>query len=430
MARTLVLVRHGKAERRSEGLEDSQRRLTPGGARALAAQFPKSFALLQEGPGTPCVWTSPAVRARQTAEEAAHVLETPELRTRSSLGDQDAGAFLHEVAESDAPCIVAVGHNPFIEDLVERLSGVRLAFSTGAVAALELPDGFDPSTAKNRKPPCRLLWFMQGPHAKRWDTLCVLEGVLAEHADNVAFHLEAFLRDPGDVEALHRLRISIRTLRSLAEFCAPFVKKHQAKEVQHDLRAVVLQTSRLRELDVLAQQVAALDAPAADLLAACSLLRGGEQARVAAALDCPKVAGAVERARANLHGVCWKNQVARNGLSPDRLRRRFAEMADSLEKNLDRVDLADAEATHDLRKDAKRVRYTAEHLADLLGPVAVEAARRSHAVQDRLGALCDARVNFAIVAGFPTDGLSDAALRNLEEIRTASKAHVGAEAGA
>ncbi len=432
MARTLVLVRHGKAEERTEGLEDCRRRLTPGGARALEAQLPRSFALLRESSGgtAPRIWTSPAVRARQTAEEAVRVLAAPEASTHQSLGDQDAETFLREVAESSAPCIVAVGHNPFIEDLAERLGGVRLPFSTGAVAAFELPDGFDPRAAAGPKPPCRLLWFVQGPRAKRWATLCALEDALGRHADDVAARLDAFLNDPGDVEALHRLRISIRTLRSLAAFCAPFVKKRQAREVQRDLRSVVLQTSRLRELDVLAKQVAGLDAPADDLLAVCARLRADEQARVAASLGGAEAADAVGRVRASLHSVRWKGAVARDGLAPDRLRRRFEEMAEALEEGLASVDLSDAEATHRLRKDAKRVRYTAEHLAGQLGSAAAPAAERAHEIQDRLGALCDARVNLAIVADFPTEGLSDAARANLAELEDANAAHVRAEVGA
>lgn len=96
-------------------------------------------------------------------------------------------------------------------------------------------------------------------------------------------------------------------------------------------------------------------------------------------------------------------------------------MEAELERGLESVDFGDHDATHKLRKRAKRVRYVAERFPDLLGDVAERAAKEAKAVQDRLGALCDARVNRTIARGFPTDGLSEGARRNLDEIAERSE---------
>ena len=46
MARTVVLVRHGKAERARDHQADIDRKLTPAGVQALAEAFPRTFSLL------------------------------------------------------------------------------------------------------------------------------------------------------------------------------------------------------------------------------------------------------------------------------------------------------------------------------------------------------------------------------------------------
>ena len=96
MSRTLVLIRHDKAQERTEGLPDERRALTDAGSRALAARLPHALALLKTaGSGREAeVWSSPAVRARQTAEEAARTLGCPDVRICPSLWEQDEESFL------------------------------------------------------------------------------------------------------------------------------------------------------------------------------------------------------------------------------------------------------------------------------------------------------------------------------------------------
>ena len=67
MDRTLILVRHGRAERAQPGMADADRSLTPDGLAALAAPdgFARSFSLLGAEERTAAlIWTSPALRAR------------------------------------------------------------------------------------------------------------------------------------------------------------------------------------------------------------------------------------------------------------------------------------------------------------------------------------------------------------------------------
>ena len=141
MVRTLVLVRHGDAERRGpEG--DRSRRLTPNGLETLQKTYPRAFAPLRGAAGLE-LWSSPAERALQTAEVVADALEIDrdDIRQRPCLYDQDDRAFLDELEACHAQTLVAVGHVPFMRDLAACLAQASGSFSKGQVMAISWDEG-------------------------------------------------------------------------------------------------------------------------------------------------------------------------------------------------------------------------------------------------------------------------------------------------
>ena len=157
MGKKLVLVRHGKAER-VWGKADFDRELTAAGLDALQRTYPHTFAQLADD--DPIIWTSPAIRARQTAEVVADALDISyeDMEEHPCIYDQDEDFLLAEIDAADDGCIIVVGHIPLVEDIVYDLTGDTIDFSTGAAAALELPD--------HKLKPAKLLWFAQGPKRK------------------------------------------------------------------------------------------------------------------------------------------------------------------------------------------------------------------------------------------------------------------------
>lgn len=478
-ARTVIFIRHGKAQSRDLGLPDEERTLTKAGRQALRAWLPKSaklakglFAEAQEsasdGAAPVELWVSPTARTRQTADEVVHAYariakaDIP-VAEHDCLARQDFAAFCAELAEADASCVIVVGHNPFVEDALACLCGARIGCATGAVAAVRLPrhvedwfacevapadrslaeeevgyfdvvpDGAAADQGGDAVPPCeatlatapldaasgargeqpRLLWFVQGPRSQCWKTRAVIQEVVRAWDETVEARLGVFLADPDEPETLHKLRVSIRTLRSLLAFAAPFLDRKRHKALQRDLRAVVIETSRLREYDVLMKQAAELPLPTDELVAAVRAAREAERDRVVAFLGGAEAQAALERVRAGVKRLPWTRAVRRWGIEPDAAQARFDDMARGVDEGFETVDFADADAVHTLRKNAKRVRYAAENFDGILDAGAAEEARRMVGVQDRLGAVCDARVNVGIVCEFPTKGLSPEARRAL-----------------
>ncbi|MCI5949901.1 MAG: histidine phosphatase family protein [Parolsenella sp.] len=163
MARTIVLVRHGKAQGARPGLSDSERSLVPGAVEALAEALPRAFALLDAGDEAARVWVSPALRARQTAEEVVAALDANGVacseEEREYLFYQDQEAFFDDIEDTpDGSVIVAVGHIPFMEDVLERLTGECISFTPGSVAAVTLP-----GSPRTQITEGDVLWFVRGP---------------------------------------------------------------------------------------------------------------------------------------------------------------------------------------------------------------------------------------------------------------------------
>ena len=408
MASIVVLVRHGKAQAREAGVDDFGRTLTAAGRRALAATLPDTLAPLGTMPefmyGTTEIWSSDAVRAMETAEEVAFVLGVSKINKHRCLYEQRVEKFLQEAIESEADVVVAVGHNPFIEQAAQALCGGTVPFKTGGIGI------FDLSAYAGEAYDGTLRSFSQGPRTDDWKTLVKLEKAIADSASAVQENMEAFLASPEDVEALHDMRVSIRSLRSELAFVEPFQRKAQNKLMQKTLRDLVVRTSRLRELDVLTETVSSSEHTCEELEKMCAKMRRKECDKLLALIGNKKVLKDTTRfLRKQFNNIKWRDDVERFGLPRERVATNFELMTMEFEAEYLACDYRDVEATHKLRKNAKRVRYTAREFGDLIGPAAEGVPAAMEEVQDELGALCDARVNCELIDSMPRKKLSDEA---------------------
>ena len=407
MASTLLLMRHGKAKAIEPDQADFDRELTEAGKRSLAANLPSMLVQLEKGTRSVQVWASPSSRTMQTAEHLVKALRERgvkpdgEILPVRSLWDQDYAAFLDAVRECSADNVIAIGHNPMIEELTAQVSGARIPFATGAIAAIQMnwnqaeQDAAAPETANESSN--RLLWFSQGPISQHWRTLVQMEKMLRSADANVSERLEAFFENPEDIETMHKFRVSIRTMRSLVDFVKPWQDAKQNASMQDALKEVVGITSRLRELDVLAEQAKEAEATSYALVNFLEGQAAEERERVSNALSGKRVRKLLERVDSQASDIRWKRTYRECGLPARQIRARFDEMADDLEHDLSALNLADVEPTHDVRKNAKRVRYAAENFKSLIGEDAIDVAKGMTAHQDNLGAVCDARVNIDII---------------------------------
>jgi phosphohistidine phosphatase len=135
MAKQLWLLRHGEAEPH-DARPDAERRLTERGedqSRSAGVALGALELTFQQ------VWTSPKVRARDTARLACEQLglEPQDHDALASGFDGEAARELLAQAGVDDRVLV-VGHNPDFEQVVYDLTGARVDFKKGGVAGIRL----------------------------------------------------------------------------------------------------------------------------------------------------------------------------------------------------------------------------------------------------------------------------------------------------
>ena len=135
MARQLWLLRHGEAVPHGSK-PDSDRELTPRGEQQATLAGRGLAALSLEI--TAC-YTSPKVRARETARLACEELGAAFEEISSLAGGFDRGDAEELLALNDADArVLVVGHEPDFSQVVYDYTGARVDFKKGGVAAIRL----------------------------------------------------------------------------------------------------------------------------------------------------------------------------------------------------------------------------------------------------------------------------------------------------
>ncbi len=137
--KTLMVSRQAKSSWKDECLSDHDRPLNGRGERAA----PRMGKLIrQEGLTPDVIVCSTAVRAKRTAELAAessgfsgrfHFLDDLYLATAS------AALNLVRQLPDELSIAMLVAHNPGLEDLVQRFSGIPIMMPTAALAHIRFP---------------------------------------------------------------------------------------------------------------------------------------------------------------------------------------------------------------------------------------------------------------------------------------------------
>lgn len=396
MVKTLVLVRHGKAEKAVEGVDDSARELTQTARRALETAYPRTFALAEEEDDVH-VWCSSAIRAMQTADIVARALDVDDIEVFDAIYEQNVETMLGMLETSDEQTVVMVGHVPSLNKLASRLTGTEITLGTGAVIALDLTEG--------TKKPAPILWYVAGPSDTLWSSLVSIEDEVSASADALAKEAKAFFKDSGDAKKLCDFRVSVRRMRSLISFLSPWVSGKQAQQIDKVLRGLQDATARLRGIDILSETVDELvdSGELGDnslLPVACANERQLECESFLAFVHKRKLRRKLKDAMAAARTIRWKKSVSASGLTDSDLKARFDEELDTLDELLFGIDLSDAEAVHDARLDAKELHYVANRLGVVLGDERAQMSQYMDEIQADLGALDYARTNAVLAHEF------------------------------
>ena len=217
---------------------------------------------------------------------------------------------------------------------------------------------------------------------------------LFEAACTIKIRKKDLLKWPDDDEHLHQYRISIRVARSLVKFLKPYEQKEQHQQLKDLLKTLQDPTSRMRELDVLVPLLA--DSPS--LQEQVRAVQLETRSRLIANLKTTEMQDIHAQVEHALKHIAWNKAVRNKGIDAEALASRIAARRDECELTLLIVNFDNQEAVHDLRKQAKALRYIARELSACLPEGAADVSGQMREVQDKLGEWCDARVNSALIS--------------------------------
>jgi phosphohistidine phosphatase len=158
--KTLLVLRHAKSSWKDSGLADFERPLNGRGKRAcdLVGRY-----LRKEKPGPDLVLCSTAIRARETVRlvlEAARLVVETRYDQRLYLAGADRLAEIISQIEEERANVLLVGHNPGMEGLLPRLTGVTESMPTAALARIAF-DVDEWSAILEKKKQGRLDWLVK-----------------------------------------------------------------------------------------------------------------------------------------------------------------------------------------------------------------------------------------------------------------------------
>ena len=162
----LILMRHGKAEARSDAKADFEREITSIG-RKKVKQAARGLARCLLPGRVILIWTSPSIRTLQTAE----ILRTAfGKKTKIHVMDAIAGGNLADLQMewskiADIDVLLIVAHEPMLSDWTKKLSDVELVFRPASAACIVLDDPVQAAGS--------LDWFMRaGVLARLCPSVC------------------------------------------------------------------------------------------------------------------------------------------------------------------------------------------------------------------------------------------------------------------
>lgn len=388
MGQEILLIRHGKAEERSSAKKDAERQLTPKGKEEFASFVP-SLSTYLDGVEKIMVWTSPLVRAKETAGILTDTLSLQNAEEKEFLASGDMEAFLKELQElQEESTVVCVGHEPSLGNWAEEWIGENYSFSKGGAALIEL----DEEEGK-------LIWEKK-PDSFRKPTEEdeQIKAVLLEQVEALKKRYRDYVNNPYASETVHQFRVSIRRLRALLNFLKPVLLDVVYERLNTRLSDAANRLSPLRDVDVLIEEVGKIALEQPDLIDEYTmmfkfldkerrqLLRWRTSENIQNFFE--ETLEETEREITSLRFIGKKDHSW-----PAFVEKRLAKEVKKLQKQYEKADFREYESTHSARKQGKKVRYAADGFKEWVSKKeAKKYTKQAKNIQNSLGKICDTYV--------------------------------------
>ncbi len=156
MSKYLILYRHGMAEDKEKAESDDLRSLSLRGKNLLKKSV-SGFKTMLSSYDNVKVYSSPKVRARETAEMLVEELKLDDPKYLDFLGTGSSVRHLRELLDEVEPgdAAIVVGQQPYLSLWSQEISGTFLRFKKGTAACFRFPDAGEGETK------AELRWYLQ-----------------------------------------------------------------------------------------------------------------------------------------------------------------------------------------------------------------------------------------------------------------------------
>lgn len=409
----LILVRHGIAESKDTAKKNFDRKLTKEGIKHFEAFLPTLVPLLEDKDPL-YLWTSPLVRARETADLLTGAMGREAAEDKDFLGDGNFSDLLQALkALPDGFAVVAVGHEPFLSMWAQELTGSSLPFPKGGAAAIKFEDE---NSAEGK-----VDWKLAPKEGGKWgkaksssqkkaksgqeepktkDRTEQVKRILLEQMDAVTAAHRDFANNPFEPETTHQLRVNMRRLRGLLNFLKPVMGEEGYSTLNDSLRDAGNRLGNLRELDVLIAECGELAKTDptlidnyVDVFHFLHKTRNKELRTLQSYSKMKAMEELLTEAKENVGTLELSLEERKerdwNAFLSQRLEKKNA----ALRRDFKQVDHADYPASHEVRIQAKKVRYAASGFGPLMKANVKKISSKAEALQDELGRYCDLYIN-------------------------------------
>lgn len=357
----LILIRHGQAEEATIEKNDDKRALTPEGRERLENAYPSLARFLNNK--THCeVWTSPKVRALQTAEILCRYTPNIAPTIQPFLAEGDFDAFYKAVKDHDhGETLVIVGHEPSLSDWVRNMTGMDVHFKKGRAEMLYLAPAAPEEAIRISALDFEAMRNLD-LYSLRFD-IGVGKLIERQHAQIIQAR-DAFLDDPDDNDNLSHLRVALRRQYALLEFIRPYCKQKPFKRAESMYLSLYSDLEELRGINAILKNVH--NSRRMDLVPLADALLIEQNSEVMELCDAFSQADMEAAFNEALHLTIEALMTSEETRSlEDVARDQFAIRYQNVHDALISCDLTDLDETHNLRGLCKTSRYLFEYLAPL-----------------------------------------------------------------
>lgn len=250
--------------------------------------------------------------------------------------------------------------------------------------------------------------------------------VLALHFAKLIKEAPHMVKDDDSIDSVHDMRVATRRLRSMFALFKPYFPKESVRPLNRTLREIASALGVVRDLDVfrLMLQAYAQTRPPAETAALRAMLTYFDEQRSAAlvplhqTLDSAYFEAFQDRFKAFLEEVPPPKTTYLLSPKPSRicdvvpiLIYEQSAAVRAYEEHLERLTL---DGLHALRIEVKRLRYSLEAFAPVLGEEASIVIKATKVFQDSVGELQDTRVAVDYANGYLESAFSEETIFSAE----------------